>query len=359
MFSIHDETNAERFRHLARLDPARFKEVRNDFLKFSLGADVARARLTALGVSSPSVADIEWHALERIERRDSQLDGATKLLFKTPSGERIESVMLRYATGRLSLCVSSQAGCAAACGFCATGKMGLVRSLTTSEILDQIVQANELARAEEARVRNIVFMGMGEPFHNEENVSEALRILSRPDRFDYSPQRLLVSTVGVPEAMVRFARRFPKVNLALSLHSALQDKRESLIPLARRAPLDSLRATLLEVNAIQRRPVMIEYLLLAGWNDGDDDLEALATWIEGLDVHVNLIPYNAIEAAPDLVGTEKERRESFGAALKARGHKVTLRYSLGRDIAAACGQLVREESRRRVAKSTILPPTSP
>lgn len=345
-YSIHDRAGLEAWRRAARLDPHALRDFLNDLLKRARPRHEADARLRARGVSDEAIAMLSSRSLELIEAHDSALDGATKLLFATTAGERIEAVILRYATGRTSLCISSQVGCAAACGFCATGRMGLVRSLEPHEILDQVVQANERLARDGSRVRNVVFMGMGEPFHNEDAVFAAVRSLTDPHRFDYSAQRVLVSTVGVPDAMIRFARRFTSANLALSLHSAIQEKRETLVPLARKASVSELKDTVREVNSIQRRPVMIEYVLLDGWNDGEQDRAALESWLEGLDVHVNLIPYNAIDES-ELRGTEKERREAFGAALKARGFKVTLRYSLGRDIAAACGQLVREESRRR------------
>ncbi len=133
---------------------------------------------------------------------------------------------MRTGTGRVSLCVSSQVGCAAACGFCATGQMGIAKSLSAAEILDQVVLAGERMQAEGRRVRNIVFMGMGEPFHNEEAVYEAVAALLSPELFHHTPGRILISTVGIPDAMIRCARRFPEVNLALSLHSVRQEVRE-------------------------------------------------------------------------------------------------------------------------------------
>jgi 23S rRNA (adenine2503-C2)-methyltransferase len=182
---------------------------------------------------------------------------------------------------------------------------------------------------------------MGEPLHNEAEVHAALEVLLSPRRFGLSPARVLVSTVGIPDALVHCAERFPRVGLALSLHSARQGQRERLIPLARRYPLDLLRSALERVTALQQRPVMIEYLMLAGWNDTDQDLQALRDYLRGLPVHVNLIPFNAIDEAPGLCGTAPARRREFAAALAAAGFTVTVRYSLGADIAAACGQLVR------------------
>jgi 23S rRNA (adenine2503-C2)-methyltransferase len=247
--------------------------------------------------------------------------------------------------------VSSQVGCAAACDFCATGKMGIAQNLTPAEILDQVVQARQALAVEGRTLRNLVFMGMGEPFHNEENLYATLDALTAPELFHQPPSRILVSTVGLPDAMIRCARRFPTIHLALSLHSAKQEARERIIPLARRYPLDELRQAIVELNRIQpaNTEVMIEYLMLAGVNDSLGDARELAAWLDGLRVHVNLIPFNAIEDAPHLHGSNRKTREAFGAHLKAAGFKTTIRYSLGADVAAACGQLVRKENRRRGA----------
>jgi len=245
-------------------------------------------------------------------------------------------------------------GCAAACEFCATGHMGIAHNLSAEEILDQVVQAGQLLSGEGRKLRNIVFMGMGEPFHNEANLHEALAALTAPELFHHPPTKVLVSTVGIPAAMLRCARRFPTVNQALSLHSVRQEVRERLIPLAKKHTLPELRSTLAEVNAIQKTTVMIEYLMLAGVNDSDDDARDLIAWLSGLNVHVNLIPYNPINDAPQLAATERTERNAFAAHLKQAGIKTTIRYSLGADIAAACGQLVRQENREIVRQQATL-----
>jgi 23S rRNA (adenine2503-C2)-methyltransferase len=254
----------------------------------------------------------------------------------------------------VSLCVSSQVGCAAACGFCATGQMGIARNLSAAEILDQVVLAGERMAAEGRRVRNIVFMGMGEPFHNEEAVYEAVAALVAPELFHHAPGRVLISTVGIPDAMVRCARRFPDVNLALSLHSVRPEVREKLIPLAAKFSLDELRAAVIAANHSQRHSLMIEYLTLAGVNDSADDARELVAWLAGLDVHVNLIPYNPIEAAPHLRSTDRPGRDAFATILRSAGITTTIRYSLGADVAAACGQLVQHEN-RQLARSQATP----
>jgi len=344
--SIYDTRRIDQLRRELRIDPQALRRFRNALFKHGRSDEDALAELPA-DVRDGFASRVDLHALELHSRADSQQDGATKLLFRTRAGMLIESVILRIATGRTTLCVSSQVGCAAACDFCATGKMGIAQNLSPAEILDQVAQARQTLAAEGRKLRNLVFMGMGEPFHNEQNLYASLEALIAAELFHHPPSRILVSTVGLPEAMIRCARRFPTVNLALSLHSANQTTRERLIPLARRYSLASLRRAVAELNRIQaaNSDVMIGYLMLAGVNDSLDDARELIAWLDGLRVHVNLIPYNPIDDAPHLAGSDRPTREAFGERLKAAGFNTTIRYSLGADVAAACGQLVRKENR--------------
>ncbi len=335
--SVFDAARIEALRRELRLDPQHVRRLRNRVMKSLLPDDAALAGF-------PGAERLELHALALHQRLDSAVDGATKLLFRTAQGLLTEAVVLRIASGRSTLCVSSQVGCAAACRFCATGKMGLARSLSAPEILDQALTAGQLLVAEGRRLRNVVFMGMGEPFHNEAALTSALATLTDPAAFHLSPAKIMVSSVGVIEGMLRCAQRFPRVGLALSLHSTRQDVREQLIPLAKKYPLGELRRAIVELNRIQARAVMLEYLLLDGLTDTDDDARALLEWTEGLRVDLNLIPYNAIDDAPGLRGSTPQVAASFAARLKAAGRRTTVRHSLGRDIEAACGQLVRHEN---------------
>jgi len=349
--TIFDLASVDRLRRELKIDPQAVRRFRIALLKHGRSDDEALAELPA-DVRDAFRRRVALHALTLHSRCDSAHDGATKLLFRTSMGLLLESVVLRIATGRTTLCVSSQVGCAAACDFCATGRMGIARDLSAAEILDQVLQARQLVAAEGRSIRNIVFMGMGEPFHNEGNLYAALEGLTTPALFHQPPSRVLVSTVGLPEAMLRCARRFPRVHQALSLHSVRQDVRQRLIPLARSYPLALLRRALAELNRLQPTniPVMIEYLMLAGVNDSAEDAQALIEWLSGLRVHVNLIPYNPVDDAPHLAGSSRATCEAFGASLKTAGLATTIRYSLGSDIAAACGQLVRQEHRRGVVR---------
>lgn len=305
-----------------------------------------------------------FQALEIVERQDSKTDGATKLVFKTEDGCRVEAVILRIASGRTSLCISSQVGCAADCQFCATGSMGFIRNLTVDEILDQVLLAKRILREEGRTLRNVVLMGMGEPLHNEQNVFQALERLRDPRYFNLSENHLMVSTVGIPDAMVRFAERFPSIQLALSLHSARQEMREQLMPISKVHTLEMIKKALLVVEETRltgtvrpasqskgssgraNRPgepknnveMMIEILLLKGINDSPDELSAIIEFLNGIKSHINLIQFNAHPGAK-YQPVSLEERKVFGDALKNAGFKITLRYSLGEDIAAACGQL--------------------
>jgi 23S rRNA (adenine2503-C2)-methyltransferase len=353
MISIHDLPEIEACRRRRRIDRFRLRQLRNAFYKKQRSETAALAELTA-DERAQFAKEVEFHALTLASRHNSQVDGASKLIFRTAQQLLIETVILRMTTGRTALCVSTQVGCAANCDFCATGKMGIARNLSPAEILDQLVQANQLLAAEGRAVRNLVFMGMGEPFHNEEALYRALDVLIEGSCFNLNPKRILISTVGIPDAMVRCAQRYPEVRLALSLHSAREEVRSRIMPISQRFRLAELREALRQVTTIQQHLVMIEYLLLKDVNDAVRDAQALIDYLQDIPVHINLIPYNPIVEAPHLSASEPERRVEFSEMLKAAGFPVTTRYSLGADIAAACGQLVRQEHRRHFSKAAGL-----
>ncbi len=312
---------------LRRFRIAYFKKGRSVDECLDAIPETARARF---------VVGVRLDQLELVERHDSKRDGASKLVFRTALNERVEAVLLRVASGRTSLCISSQIGCAADCAFCATGRMGLVRNLSSAEILDQVILAMRLLRAEERVLRNVVFMGMGEPFHNEKAVYDSLEVLRDVRGCNLSERHLLVSTAGVPKSMLRFVERFPKIRMALSLHSARQEIRERIMPIASHHSLKQWRNSLPELA--RHGNLMIEILLLQGVNDGPADLAALIDYLHGLPVHINLIQFNPFPGS-GFEPVPRAAREAFGVALRKAGFKVTLRYSLGDDIAAACGQL--------------------
>ncbi|QBG47436.1 23S rRNA (adenine(2503)-C(2))-methyltransferase RlmN [Verrucomicrobia bacterium S94] len=339
MITIYDIDAIEKIRSRNAVQPHRMKLFRNALFKNSANWHEALAVLPQ-EAREDFEGSITFRCLELAERHDSDVDGASKLIFKTHDGHLIESVVLRPKTGRTSICISSQVGCACYCSFCATGKMGFTRNLTMAEILDQVTQANRMVKPEGRAIRNVVFMGMGEPLLNTRQVFRALDFMMDPKMFDLAGSRITVSTVGIPEAMELFTQTYPNVHLALSLHSAVQEVRQRMMPQARVYPLERIRETLVAASAHGR--VMIEYLMLAGVNDREQDFQALEQYLTGIPVHINLIPYNEFSGS-SLRGTPQPEREQFANRLKAAGFDVTLRYSMGSDIAAACGQLVQHK----------------
>ncbi len=345
MVTIYDTDAIEELRVRNAVQPHRMKLFRNALFKNSSEWDEA---ISALPENARTDFDqsIKFKCLDFNERHDSEIDGASKLIFQTHDNHLVESVVLRPKSGRTSICISSQVGCACYCSFCATGLMGFTRNLTQAEILDQVTQANRMVKAEGRTIRNVVFMGMGEPLLNRATVFQAVDFLRSAPFFNLSDSRITVSTVGIPQAMDQFAKTFPGVQLALSLHSARQDVREKLMPQARKYPLELLRESLVAASATGK--VMIEYLMLAGVNDQEKDFQALESYLKGLPVHINLIPFNEFSGS-NLHGTPVEGRKAFAERLKAAGFDTTLRYSLGADVAAACGQLV--QHKKKVAAS--------
>ncbi|MDA7949948.1 MAG: 23S rRNA (adenine(2503)-C(2))-methyltransferase RlmN [Pirellulaceae bacterium] len=343
--SIHSKEAIENFRRKHRIDPHRIKRFRHRFYRQAASAELGAGELPK-ALQDSFLRHFSFHSIQLEKRLDSKKDGASKLLFRTSSNLLIESVILRASTGRTTLCLSSQVGCAANCRFCATGQMGIAKNLTTSEILDQLVWANQILADENRRVRNLVFMGMGEPLHNMPHLLGALALLTEDQYFAYAPQRILVSTVGILDEMIRLKEIYPQLGLAISLHQTDQAKREKLIPLAKRYPINALRATIEKLNALNRRPIMLEYLMIDQVTDQEADIESLLVFCQGLNVHLNLIPYNRTDHAPELRNSPRERATYFSRVLKKDGIPVTIRYSLGADIEAACGQLICTENRQ-------------
>jgi 23S rRNA (adenine2503-C2)-methyltransferase len=235
----------------------------------------------------------------------------------------------------LTLCVSSQAGCGMGCGFCATAQLGLVRNLTSAEIVGQVRVAIDVAAP--AVVTNVVFMGMGEPLANYEAVVRALRILGADWGFGFSPRRITVSTVGLAPRIAPFIDE-TRVNLAVSLHATTDAQRERLIPAADRWPLAELLAACRAVPLARRRRITFEYVMLAGENDADADADRLVRLLHGLRAKVNLIPFNPFPGAP-FATSPRRRIEAFRDHLRHHGLSATIRESRGEDIQAACGQL--------------------
>ncbi|HSX12201.1 MAG TPA: 23S rRNA (adenine(2503)-C(2))-methyltransferase RlmN [Rhabdochlamydiaceae bacterium] len=283
------------------------------------------------------------HALKLVRAVDSADGETTKFLWQLADGKLVESVLI-YAPGRRTVCVSSQVGCPARCAFCASGKQGLKRNLSVEEIVEQVVLIDQQLHQKGERVCHVVFMGMGEPFENYENVLRAILLLNDPKGLNISQRKITVSTVGIVENIVRFADEGLQVNLALSLHAPNQRIRQKIIPYARKYALEDLLNAMLYFTKKTKRDITYEYTLLAGINDSKEQAQELARLLKGHPCTVNLIPYNPIDGIR-LNRPEKEQIELFRHVLDEAKIPNTCRYTKGKDIAAACGQLaLKEES---------------
>ena len=267
-------------------------------------------------------------------------DGTRKLLLGLVDAERIESVIIP-TPGRLTLCLSSQVGCALGCSFCATARMGLRRNLTAVEILGQVLAARrELAGAES--LTNYVFMGMGEPLANYPRLSRALETMTSEWGMGIAPRRITVSTVGLVPAMGRLLKEFP-VNLAVSLHATADELRDRIAPINQRYPLATLLEACRELPIPHRRRISFEYVMLDGVNDSADEARRLARLLAPLRGKVNLICFNQFAEAP-FRPSPRARVEAFQAIRRQGNLTATIRESRGPDIAAACGQLYAERA---------------
>ena len=267
-------------------------------------------------------------------------DGTEKFLWRLADGEAIESVLIPEGKRR-TLCISSQAGCALGCVFCATGRMGFRRNLTAAEIAGQVREI--VLRSAEQKPTNVVFMGMGEPLLNWDAVDTALTILNDPEGLGIGARHITVSTVGILPSLAKFAARSEQFRLALSLHAPTPALRRELMPIEKKYTLPEV----LEALKRFRRRVTIEYVLIGGRNDSLEAADQLAKLALPLGALVNLLPLHP-GGAPDLTPSDRAQMHAFQKRLKARGVEAVLRRSRGLDISAACGQLrVEVEARAR------------
>jgi 23S rRNA (adenine2503-C2)-methyltransferase len=271
------------------------------------------------------------------EERVVSADGTVKWRLRAGDGAVIEAVLIAHGAGRRTVCLSSQAGCALGCRFCATGAMGPGRDLTAAEIVDQATIAGAEARAQDARLANVVFMGMGEPMQNLDQVLAACDGLHAEDGLGISARRIAISTVGWVPGIARLASHPLPVRLAISLHAADDETRSRLMPINRRYPIANLLAACRRYCDATGRRVFIEYLLLDGVNDRPEDARRLAGLMRDGRFHVNLIEYNPTSGP--YRASPADRRGAFTRALAAAGIEASVRRSRGADVAAACGQL--------------------
>lgn len=293
--------------------------------------------------------------IKLVKTQESE-DGETiKYLWELPDQKLVESVLI-MSGDRRTVCISCQVGCPARCAFCASGREGLMRNLSPAEIVEQVLHINRHLNEQGERVSHLVFMGMGEPLENYDAVVKSIDIFHHPEGLNISQRRITVSTVGVVEGIHRLAKEELKVNLVLSLHAPNQNIRKKIIPYARKYPLEEVLMAMDEYSRHTKRDITYEYTLLAGINDHPKNAEELAKLLQGKQCTVNLIPYNPIVGLR-LSRPEKTTIEDFRAILEEEGINTTWRYTKGKDIAAACGQLA--QLNKGQEKLSLAPETAP
>lgn len=307
-----------------------------DAADFSEMTDLPAAERDALGgrfrLGAPELASVA-----------RSNDGTVKHLWRLADGELVESVLIP-AGDRLTLCLSSQAGCAMACVFCATGWSGYRRQMTAGEIVSQFRGARRWANENEiGPITNIVFMGMGEPLANRDAVMPALTLLN--GAYGFGARRVTVSTVGVVPGILELAARPEQFRLAVSLHAPNSELRRKLVPLEKKYPLDRLMEALREFDRAGGRRITFEYVMLEDVNDHAEHARELADLVREFGAHVNLIPFNPIPGA-GFEPSDRAAQEAFASILESRRVRATIRGPRGRDIAAACGQLRAEHETR-------------
>ncbi len=293
-----------------------------------------------------ALADVATIGRLVVEETLTGRDQTVKTLFRLPSGRKIEAVLIPDlsddgAPRRLTVCISSQVGCAMACSFCATGLMGFQENLTAGTIVDQVRMLNGLAQERFDRsITNVVYMGMGEPLLNYRSVLQSLDLLTHADLFALSPRRITVSTVGLARRIRQLACDNPRVNLAVSLHAPSQEKRDDIMPAVRgeATSLSALCSALTFYSSTTGRSITFEYCLFRDFNDSEADAERLASVCKSVPSKVNIIQYNPVTGLP-FERTSEDQLNAFIRVLVAHGVVVTVRRSRGQDIDAACGQL--------------------
>ncbi|NPU89736.1 MAG: 23S rRNA (adenine(2503)-C(2))-methyltransferase RlmN [Fervidobacterium sp.] len=284
---------------------------------------------------------------ELLDMQVSKIDKTTKFLWQLEDGNTIESVLL-FHTDRVTACISSEVGCPVKCAFCATGQSGYVRNLSVGEIVAQVIAMEKERRV---NIGNIVYMGMGEPLLNYNEVVKSVRILNHKKGKNISMRRISISTVGIPEKIVQLANDLPEVKLAISLHAPTNYKRDIIIPMNRKYSVEEIIHAVKEYQKITKNRVTFEYILIREFNDFADDAEKLAELLRGIGAYVNLIPVNPVQTDSE-IKMERPHHwaiERFKEILDKHNIENEIRREKGTDIDAACGQL----RRRHITSSKV------
>jgi len=288
-----------------------------------LPQDLRRELSQTFRIDTPRIADLSPRAP----------DGTRKYLFEFQRGDRVEAVYLPGASSA-TVCISTQVGCSLNCEFCATGRMGFSRNLSTGEMVSQVL---EIEKEEDAKIRNVVLMGMGEPFYNFDAVMKALTLFTDSKGLGWSARRLTVSTIGIVPAIEKITREGMNAKLAISLHATNDQQRSRIIPVNKTYPLGSLMKALRAYAHVTRYPITFEYILIKDLNDRPEDAEALSLFLQNIPAKINILGLHPTGST--WLPSPQERVVAFQQKLRATGLNVTLRTSRGLECNAACGQL--------------------
>lgn len=345
MYSIHDEEKIKELFEENKIPKFRYAQIENAIYK-NFVTDFSEIQTIPKEIRSFLTEKFYYTTLEVDHIVTSENGQTTKILFKTKSWDLIESVIMRHLSGRNTLCVSCQAGCPMACTFCATWKLWLKRNLEFSEIIEQIMYAAKLLNDEWTVLRNVVYMGMWEPFLNYENVKKSIEIACNQKKINLANRRVTVSTCGIVPGIKKFMVDFPQTSLAISIHAPNDEVRKSIMPVDHTYNLDKLMTALDEYVAKTNKRIFYEYIMLNGVNDNIKLAYELGKLLKWRLAHVNFIPYNPWEWAwwIEYKPTPRFLIEKFQRVLDEFWVPSTIRATMWDDIDAACGQLANKKN---------------
>ena len=352
-YSIHNEEKVKEIMKENKFQPFRYKQIENAIYKNFI-TDFDKIETIPKDLRK-LLKDNFFYSTLIIDTQVTSKNGqTTKTLYKTETWEFIESVIMRHLSGRVTLCVSCQAGCPMGCTFCATGKLGLLKNLESYEIIEQILNAAKLLHEEEAMtLRNVVYMGMGEPMLNYDNVKYSIETATNQKKLDLSNRRITVSTCWIVPWIEKFTRDFPQTSLAVSLHAPNDEVRKSIMPVDHTYPLDKLMLSLDNYTRETNKRIFYEYIMINWINDSLVLADQLGKMLKWKLAHVNFIPYNEWEGT-DSTGyktTPKVIIDQFQKILLDKYWVIsTVRMTMWDDIDAACGQLANKKEEKEIEK---------
>lgn len=344
MYSIHDEEKLKDFLKENKFPPFRYAQIENALYK-NFVDDFNNIQTIPKDIREKLSENFFYQSLTIEKEITSDNGQTTKILWKTQDNLYIESVIMRHLTGRNTLCISSQAGCPMACSFCATGKLGLQRNLEFYEMIEQILYAAKLLNENGTVLRNVVYMGMWEPFLNYENVKKSIHIACEQKKINLANRRVTVSTCGIIPWIKKFSDDFPQTSLAISIHAPNDEIRSKIMPVDHTYPIKDLMVALDEYVAKTNKKVFYEYIMIHGVNDSIYLAEELGQLLKWRLAHVNFIPYNPWEGTGGtFAATPRFVIEKFQRILEKYEIPSTIRATMWDDIDAACGQLANKQN---------------